>query len=64
MWTLNPCTKFEIAAPLLHYTGEAGLYTEIFPRGGGGNLGYGQEGGGRSLYEVLHPTLAGGGGRE
>ena len=31
--------------------------------GGGANLGYGQKRGGRSLCGVLHPTLAGGGGR-
>ena len=32
---------------------------------GGENLGYGQkEGGWRSLCGVLHPILAGGGGRE
>ena len=29
---------------------------------GGKNLGYEQKRGGGSLYEVLHPTLAGGGG--
>ena len=36
-----------------------------FPRGGGGQIrGKDKRGGGGSLCEVLHPTLAKGGGRE
>ena len=41
----------------------AGLYAEIFPRGGGGEFGVRTKEGGRgggSLCGVLHPTLAGG----
>ena len=38
----------------------AGLYAEIFPRGG--NLGYGQKRGDGSLCGVLHPRGPGGGG--
>ena len=45
-----------------YVTGKAGLYAEIFPRGGKFGVRT-KEGGGRGLCEVLHPTLARGGGR-
>ena len=57
----NYCSPTLVSEDIIRGGGYTGLYAEIFPRGGKFGVRT-KEGGGGSLCEVLHPTLAGGGG--